>query len=136
MPSRVAKQPAPAVPAVSFSSIATDGPRAYPILDAFSRIGIQPVKGYELIRNGELETFLIGRNRYATEEAIRALLQRCIERSMKESAAQRAGKVAAATKASLRSRAGAAQSQPSEPCRSGVSDGLSPDAGISAARVR
>ena len=81
------------------------GPRAYPILETFSRIGVQPVKGYELIKAGELETFLIGRNRYATEEAIRTFLQRCIEKSMKDTAAQRAKKVAAATKASLRSRA-------------------------------
>ena len=93
-----------AVPSVSFSAVASDGPRAYPILDAFSRIGVQPVKGYQLIKNGELDTFLIGRKRYATEEAIRAFLQHCIEKSMHDNAAKRAKKVSAATKASLRSR--------------------------------
>jgi hypothetical protein len=86
-------------------TLVQDGPRAFRILEVFSRIGVQAVKGYQLINNGELETFLIGRNRYATEEAVRAFLDRCIQRSKRETAAQRARKVSAATKASLRSRA-------------------------------
>jgi hypothetical protein len=93
----------PRAAAVSFSTIASGGPQAYPILEAFSRIGVKPVKGYELIEHGELQTFLIGRRRYATADAITAFLDHCIAKS-KETAAQRAKKVAAATKASLRSR--------------------------------
>lgn len=94
----------PAAPVASHATIVTDGPRAFPILAAFDRIGVGHVRGYELIKTGELQTFCIGRRRYATAEAITAFLERCIATS-KETVAQRAKKVAAATKASLRSRA-------------------------------
>ncbi len=91
-------------PSSGVSNVASaDGPRAFPILEAFSRIGVKPVKGYELIQQGELETFVIGRRRYATAYAITAFLERCIARS-KETSAQRAKKVAAATRASLLAR--------------------------------
>jgi hypothetical protein len=93
----------PAAPVVFRATIAGDGPRAFRILDAFERIGIGRVQGYAFIKNGELTTFLIGRRRYATAEAITAFLERRIAES-NETAAQRAGKVAAATKARLRKR--------------------------------
>jgi hypothetical protein len=85
------------------STIARDGPRAFPILEAFGRIGVAPVTGYELIKSGALQTYCIGRRRYATSEAVAAFLERCVAKS-RETAAQRARKVEAATRASLRSR--------------------------------
>jgi hypothetical protein len=91
-------------PVSSSSTIVQDGPRAFPIREAFTRIGIKTLKGYELVNSGELQTFCIGRRRYATAEAIRAFLERCIAKS-RETDPERARKVAAATKASLRSRA-------------------------------
>ena len=80
-----------------------DGPRARPIQEAFKRIGIRRGRGYELVASGELETFLIGRRRYATDEAIQAFFDRRIAES-KETATQRAKKVSKATQASLMSR--------------------------------
>lgn len=88
--------------------VAIDGPRAFPILTAFERIGVRPSKGYALIASGELETFLIGRNRYATAEAIGAFLQLCVKRSMFETPDQRGRKVAAGVAASLAARGVAA----------------------------
>jgi hypothetical protein len=81
----------------------SDGPQAFPIMEAFNRIGVGRVKGYELVNSGELQTFLIGSRRYATSEAIRTLFRRRIAISAR-TAAQRAEKVAKATQASLVSR--------------------------------
>ena len=93
----------PIVPVVSYATLVEDGPRAFPIREAFKRIGVKSLKGYELINSGQLQTFCIGRRRYATAEAITAFIERCIAAS-KESDAQRGQKVAKATKASLLSR--------------------------------
>jgi hypothetical protein len=100
---RSRSQQRPVIP-LSYSTIIQDGPRAFPIREAFARIGVKLLKGYELVSSGELQTFCIGRRRYATADAITAFLERCIERSKEETGAQRAGKVANATKASLVSR--------------------------------
>lgn len=90
----------PVVPVLSYSTIVQDGPRAFPIREVFTRIGVKSLKGYELVNSGELQTFCIGRRRYATAEAITAFLERCIANS-RETAAQRREKVAKATMASL-----------------------------------
>ena len=90
-------------PSPQAATTRSDGPRAYPIMEAFDRIGVGHVRGYELVNSGELQTFCIGRRRYATADAITAFLERCIAKS-RETAAERAAKVAEATKASLVSR--------------------------------
>lgn len=92
----------PVVPVGPRAAI-SDGPRAFPILEGFNRMSLSYVKGYELIKAGELQTYCVGRRRYVTAEAIAAFLKRCIAKS-EETAAQRAAKVAKATKASLVSR--------------------------------
>lgn len=75
------------------------GPRVFPILDVFERLHQKPTKGYQLIKPGpngeppEIQTFLIGRRRYATEEALQAYIQAQIAKAQKESAAERAAKV-------------------------------------------
>lgn len=80
------------------------GPRAFPILEAFSRLGISTFKGYELIDAGELKTYMIGRKRFITQRDLDAFIQRQLGRSMKETAAARAKKVASPTTASVDSR--------------------------------
>ena len=85
------------------SDAVADGPRAFPIREAFERIGVSPVTGYLLIKTGELESFLIGRRRFATAGAVASFLERCIAKSQ-ETAANRAKKTAEATKASLAAR--------------------------------
>ena len=92
-----------AVSAVSNATSAIDGPRAFPILEAFERLSVGHVQGYALIRRGELTTYLIGRRRYCTAEEIRGFLERRIAAS-KKTDMRRAQKVAKATKASLISR--------------------------------
>jgi hypothetical protein len=41
-----------------------------PILDAFDMLGVGVTKGYELISDGQIDTVLIGRRRYATRESL------------------------------------------------------------------
>lgn len=82
-----------------------DGPRAFPMPEARSRLGVGPTKMADLVREGELQTFLIGRCRYITAEELQGFINRQIDLARKESIAERAKKVSAATKASLRSRA-------------------------------
>jgi hypothetical protein len=93
----------PAAP--TYSTIASDGPRAYPVQEAFARVGIGVVKGYELIHSGELSSFLIGRKRYVTAEALRQFIDRQIQRSLTETAETRSGKVTKAVAARARRRA-------------------------------
>src|SRR6187431_715712 len=90
----------PIVPSGAHATAASDGPRAFPILEAFRRIRVSSVKGYELIKTGELQSYLVGRRRYATAQALGAFVERRIAES-KETAAQRARKVAKATEKSL-----------------------------------
>lgn len=81
-----------------------DIPRAVPILRAFQELGFGPGKGAELVRRGELKTFLIGRCRYTTPAAMRELLDRYIAEAAMETPEHRAKRTAAATTASLRAR--------------------------------
>jgi len=103
MRGKAKKHPAPAAPAIFHATVASDGPRAFPIQEAFRRISVGRVKGYELIKRGELQTFYIDGRQYATAEAITTFFERRIAES-KQTAAQRAQKVAKATQASLISR--------------------------------
>lgn len=95
------------------SQSGTTGPRAYPILEIFQRLKIGPTKGAELIRpgpNGEapqIETFMIGRRRYATEEAVAAFIRLRIAEAQKESAPDRVRKVEKALTARAKQRAAA-----------------------------
>jgi hypothetical protein len=45
-------------------------PILIPILDAFDMLGVGVTKGYELISDGQIDTVLIGRRRYATRESL------------------------------------------------------------------
>ncbi len=60
---------------------------AYPIPEAADLLGVGYVKVYELIREGELETFRVGRRRLCSAAAI----QRYIERQEAEERRERAG---------------------------------------------
>ena len=83
---------------------AEPGIRAYPIREAFDRLGVGVVKGYDLVNSGDLETFMIGRRRYATDEALRRLIQQRIAESLSEPNANRANRVANAVHARARRR--------------------------------
>jgi hypothetical protein len=67
--------------------------RAYPIAEAFKRLGAGPVKGYQLINSGELETFKIGSRRLATDAALHRLIQNRLAESFNERPEDRAAKV-------------------------------------------
>ena len=84
---------------------ARDGVRAYPIREAFERIGIKATNGYQLIKDGELETFTIGRFRYCTEAELQRFIQNRIEQARNESGADRARKVRRVVKARSKQRA-------------------------------
>jgi hypothetical protein len=86
------------------SAVPHDGVRAYRIREAFERIGIKSTNGFALIKDGELETFTIGRFRYVTEAELRRFIQKRIEESMRESAADRARKVKGAVEGRARQR--------------------------------
>jgi hypothetical protein len=105
----------PAIRVTPIAHAPSDGPRAYPILEVFARLGVATTRGYGFVASGELETYLVGRNRYATEDAIRRLIQRYVEASAGETAAQRAKRVSAAVSARQRGRA--VLLAPSEPRR-------------------
>jgi len=76
-----------------------DAKLAYPIQEAFGLIGVSPTKGYELIKpgtNGEpakIQTFLIGRRRYAIAESVQAFIRACFKETQNESPADRVSKV-------------------------------------------
>lgn len=78
--------------------------QSYPILEVFRRLSVKVTKGYELVDSGELETFMIGRYRYATEEALRRFIEKRLDEARNESAAKRADKVKAAVKGRARQR--------------------------------
>ena len=48
-------------------------PLAVPILDGFDMLGVGVTKGYELVNAGQIDTFLLGRRRYATLESLKRL---------------------------------------------------------------
>jgi hypothetical protein len=48
-------------------------PLSVPVLDGFEMIGVGTTKGYELVNAGIIETFVIGRRRYATLESLERL---------------------------------------------------------------
>ncbi len=48
-------------------------PLLIPILDAFDMIGVGVTKGYELVNEGQIDTVLIGRRRYATRASLERL---------------------------------------------------------------
>src|SRR3954469_273293 len=93
----------------STQSSTAAGPRAYPIAEGCSRIGLKPTKRAELVQNASipaermkgnyLDTFLVGRFRYITAEELRRFVEARIQESKDESSATRAGKVAAAVAA-------------------------------------
>lgn len=72
---------------------------AHPILEAFDLIGVSPTTGYELIKPGpqgepaKIQTFLIGRRRYASAESVQSFIRARIEEAQKESADDRISKV-------------------------------------------
>ena len=70
-----------------------NGFRAYPVLEAFQRLGIGPVKGYELINAGELETYTVGRFRYVTDRALQKFIRKRIRESTLETKRDRLAKV-------------------------------------------
>lgn len=72
--------------------VPTGGVRNWPILEGFHRLGVKTSKGYELIKQGELRTFKIGRYRLVSDEELRRFTQRRIEASAKEMPADRARK--------------------------------------------
>jgi hypothetical protein len=86
------------------------GPRAYPIQEVFYRICVGVTRGHAMIKPGpngeppEIETFLIGRRRYATEEAILAFFRAQTEKTKQQTFAERSSKTAKATAASLKAR--------------------------------
>ena len=82
-----------------------EGVRAYPIREAFDRIGIKQTRGFQLVKDRELETFTIGRFRYCTEAELQRFIQKRIEEARNESAADRARKVQKAVKGRARQRA-------------------------------
>jgi len=50
-------------------------PLLVPILDAFEIIGVGPTKGYELVGAGIIETVMVGRRRYATQEGLERIVK-------------------------------------------------------------
>jgi len=82
------------------SVIASAGPRAFPIREVFQRLGVSQVTGYQLIKRGELETYMLGRRRFATADALAAFFERRIATSNDEPE-DRAKRTAKATAASL-----------------------------------
>jgi hypothetical protein len=77
---------------------------AYPIIKGFARLGIGTVKGYELIKEGQLRTFLIGRRRYISEAELHRFIQRQVQKSLGETSESREKKVQAAVDARARRR--------------------------------
>jgi hypothetical protein len=51
-------------------------PIAHPIRTAFKMLGISPVKGYDVVGAGELNTYTVGRRRYASLSAINDFIAR------------------------------------------------------------
>ena len=51
-------------------------PVAFPIRTAFQMLGVSPVKGYDLLGAGELNTYTVGRRRYASLTAIKDFIAR------------------------------------------------------------
>jgi len=86
------------------------GVRVHTCEDAWKRLSIKETKWFELIKPGpngeppEIVTFTVGRRRYVTDVELQRFIQKRIAESLKEPASERQKKVAAATKASLRSR--------------------------------
>jgi hypothetical protein len=78
--------------------------RAYPIAEAFERLGIKTTKGFELIKSGELQSFTIGRYRYITEQELRRFVRSRIEQSVNENPADRAKRVEKAVAGRARQR--------------------------------
>jgi hypothetical protein len=50
-------------------------PLAVPLLDGFSMVGVGVTKGYELVAQGRIRTFYLGRRRYAVVESLEQLLE-------------------------------------------------------------
>ena len=69
------------------------GVRAYPLQEGFDRLGVKAVKGYALLKSGELKTFTIGSRRYVTEEELQRFINARLAAAMDDSAANRARKV-------------------------------------------
>ena len=67
-----------------------DGTRSYPLTEGFGRLGIGYVKGYALVKSGEIETFTIGARRYITDNALQQFIRKRIELSLQESHEDRA----------------------------------------------
>lgn len=59
----------------------TNEPLAVPPKTGFAMLGIGMTKGYELINNGTLETFRLGRARRITTASIKALMERQLAES-------------------------------------------------------
>lgn len=54
---------------------------SYPLEDAFDLIGVNRSAGYNLMRDGKLETFKLGKRRFATRKAC----EKCVELLVSES---------------------------------------------------
>ncbi len=54
---------------------------SYPIDEAFEVIGVNRSMGYRLIADGKLESFRLGKRRYATREA----LKKCVDALARDS---------------------------------------------------
>lgn len=54
---------------------------SYPLEEAFELIGLNRSAGYNLMRDGKLETFKLGKRRFATRKAC----EKCVELLVRES---------------------------------------------------
>ena len=54
---------------------------SYPLEEAFEVIGVNRSAGYNLMRDGKLETFKLGKRRFATRKAC----EKCVELLVRES---------------------------------------------------
>jgi predicted site-specific integrase-resolvase len=82
----------------------TSGTRAYPIREGITRLGLGTTTAYEFIKSGKLETFLVGRARFVTEDALQKFVRERIAETNGESATDRAAKVDKAVAARTRQR--------------------------------
>jgi hypothetical protein len=48
-------------------------PLLIPILDAFEVIGVGHTKGYQMVKDGLIETVMVGKRRYATRAGLEKL---------------------------------------------------------------